>query len=374
MAHSGPHAPHVLAAFGVALCTGCFQSPALSLADTDEGESGSTAVIGEDTGGSASGDGGDTSVEGSTGSGPRPSTSADPDESTGDDDGPPGTTGGTEGAETTSGDDGDSSGTDGTTGAVDPCPAGTEGCACDVGAACDEGLYCGDEGLCLFEGMVGVPAGEFEMGCNVLTDAQCQADEFALHTVDVSAFQIGRSEVSQAEYQACVAAGACEAPAMNYDPVATPNYPVVRIDWSMATTYCEWAGGRLPTEAEWAKAARGAGSPKFPWGSTPVTCELANYNVCAGSLVDVDSYPEGASPYGALHMVGNVGEWVQDWYADSLPEEDAIDPTGPDAGTQKVTRSQPFSYGSQDIRASFRSNWAPTLLSGGIGVRCARDL
>lgn len=261
-----------------------------------------------------------------------------------------------------------------TTAVQDTCSAGDEGCICDLGAACGAGLYCGIQGLCLFEGMLAVPSGEFEMGCTILTDAQCQDDEFAQHTVDVAAFQIGRTEVSQTQYQACIAAGQCDAPAQNYDPIGTPNYPVVRVSWIMAQTYCQWQGGRLPTEAEWAKAARGADSRKYPWGNAVVNCELANYNVCGGSLAVVDSYPAGASPYGLLHMVGNVGEWVEDWYEAPFSEGFVTDPVGPAAGTWKVTRSQPYSYGNQDARASFRSNWAPSLLSGGVGMRCARDL
>lgn len=262
----------------------------------------------------------------------------------------------------------------GTTGPGLACPPGGEGCACDVGASCDGALECSGEGVCLFPGMIAIPEGVFDMGCTILTDSQCQDDEYVQHSVDLSAYQIGRTEVSQAEYQECVADGECDEPTQNYDPVATPNLPVVRISWIMAQTYCQWQGSRLPTEAEWAKAARGTDSRKYPWGNAVVDCSLANYNACGGSLVDVDSYLAGASPYGALHMVGNVGEWVQDWYEAPFAADAVTDPVGPDSGDWKVTRSQPFSYGNQDIRASFRSNWTPSLLSGGIGVRCARDL
>lgn len=222
--------------------------------------------------------------------------------------------------------------------------------------------------------MIAIPAGPFDMGCTVLTDSQCQDDEYVQHSVDLGAFQIGRTEVSQSQYEACVTAGECEEPTGNYDPVATPNLPAVRLSWGMAQAYCIWEGGRLPTEAEWAKAARGTDSRKYPWGNAVVSCELANYNVCGGMTVDVDSYAAGASPYGALHMVGNVGEWVQDWYEQPFSADAVTDPMGPVSGSIKVTRSQPFSYPNQDIRASFRSDWSPSLLSGGIGVRCARDL
>jgi formylglycine-generating enzyme required for sulfatase activity len=168
-----------------------------------------------------------------------------------------------------------------------------------------------------------VPAGRFLMGCtqdSVIT--MCDGDARPIHAVYLDAFYIDKTEVTNSQYAACVLAGACEPPLSNssktredyYDDPVYADYPVIHVDWGRADAYCRWRGKRLPTEAEWEKAARGPDMRMFPWGSTAPTCETVNFNDCVGDTVRVGSYPDNASPYGALDMIGNVREWVNDLY------------------------------------------------------------
>jgi formylglycine-generating enzyme required for sulfatase activity len=135
-----------------------------------------------------------------------------------------------------------------------------------------------------------------------------------VHEVDVPAFAIDRTEVSQLDYDRCLDAGACTAPRQGFNPDFYPDYPVVWVTWEQASAYCAWAGKRLPTEAEWEKVARGTDGRAYPWGDSPLDCARANTHGCAGETELVDSHPTGASPYGVLHLLGNAGEWVADWY------------------------------------------------------------
>jgi formylglycine-generating enzyme required for sulfatase activity len=134
------------------------------------------------------------------------------------------------------------------------------------------------------------------------------------HVVYLDTFYIDKLEVTNAQYRQCVEAGACWPPAKQedrelYNMIEYANHPVMGLTWYQANDYCTWAGRRLPTEAEWEKAARGTDGRKFPWGAG-IDCE---HVVCTNDVMPVGSHPKGASPYGALDMADNAEEWVSDW-------------------------------------------------------------
>jgi len=185
----------------------------------------------------------------------------------------------------------------------------------------------------------------------------------------------------------CVAAGACDVPrhlssytnSSYYNDASFANHPVIYIYWQDASKYCEWANRKLPTEAQWEKAARGENLRAYPWGDEKPSCELVNGvvdgNMCVGDTTAVGSYPSGESPYGVLDMAGNVSEWVSDWYSSiyygSL--SNFINPTGPAAGTQKVVRGGCFRSNVMDdyLRISYRLSSDPSYWHGEVGFRCA---
>lgn len=179
--------------------------------------------------------------------------------------------------------------------------------------------------------MIDIPAGNFTMGsseadiqatvaeCNA-TEGNCQADWFAgempARTVFVNAFQISQYEITNAQYNGCVNAGVCQAAGRNISDSSLPykreyfadNFPVVGVGWQDAATFCAWSGGRLPSEEEWEKAARGANDQRrYPWGNE---FDPARANLGSGYPAAVGSYPSGASPYGVMDMAGNVFEWT----------------------------------------------------------------
>jgi len=190
--------------------------------------------------------------------------------------------------------------------------------------------------------MVYVPAAEFAMGSE-----SGSADELPLHTVYLDSYWIDQTEVTNAMYAQCVAAGACVAPSEYlmdrmtgyYSGPPAGDYPVVNMDWYMANAYCAWAGARLPSEAEWELAARGTDGRAYPWGNEAPNDDLTNYFRHVGDLQPVGSYPDAASPYGALDMAGNAWEWVNDWYSSSYYSESPADnPQGPASGEYRVAR------------------------------------
>ena len=168
--------------------------------------------------------------------------------------------------------------------------------------------------------MIYIPAGDFEIGA-----ARGDTDERPAHMVYLDAFWIDQREVSNAMYARCVQAGACTLPRQKGSRTRTQYYgnpaygdnPVVYVTWEQAGAYCAWAGRRLPTEAQWEKAARGVDGRRFPWGDAQPQTALLNWNGETGDTVAVGRYPDGASPYGALDMLGNVLEWVSDCYDSS---------------------------------------------------------
>jgi len=220
-----------------------------------------------------------------------------------------------------------------------------------------------------------VPAGEFKMGAN-----GGWIEESPVHTVYLDAFWIDKTEVTVRMYYLCVQAGVCPEPAEKtssarssyYGNADFDNYPVIKVRWSWAQTYCEWAGRRLPTEAEWEKAARGTDRRNYPWGSDAPNNNLLNYNNEVGDTTEVGKYPDGASPYGVLDMAGNVSEWVADWYSETYYaiSSDA-NPLGPSSGQRRVLRGGAWNTETDFfVRAAFR-NWGDTILwSEDIGFRC----
>lgn len=216
-----------------------------------------------------------------------------------------------------------------------------------------------------------VPAGDFEMGSD-----RGDTDEAPVHSVYLDAFAIDKYEVTNSLYRACVNAGACYPPhdTSAYESSQFADHPVLYVDWDMAKTYCEWRGGKLPTEAQWEKAARGTDGRTYPWGEG-IDCSKANYLGCSSSTSNVMTYSAGVSPYGVYDMAGNVWEWVSDWYSEtyyqSSPEQN---PTGPDSGNLRVVRSGAWNVGVEVVRTSLRNAKPPSAFDNDVGFRCVSDV
>jgi formylglycine-generating enzyme required for sulfatase activity len=156
------------------------------------------------------------------------------------------------------------------------------------------------------------------------------------------------------------------------------DHPVVEVSWHGAAAYCEWVGGRLPTEAEWEYAARGPEARRYPWGNSAPDCERANFwegqDGCVGGTTAVGSYPAGAAWCGAHDMAGNVWEWVADWFDEEYyrraPSEN---PTGPLSGDSRVVRGGAWGFYPHDVRSADRGRDDPDITYETIGFRCARS-
>ena len=229
--------------------------------------------------------------------------------------------------------------------------------------------------------MVPVPAGEFTMGSANSTNV----DENPAHSVYLDAFYIDKYETTNAQYQMCVAAGWCNVPLNTASDTrssyySNPQYvdsPVIWVDWNMAKIYCDWRGygARLPTEAEWEKAARGSDQRTYPWGEG-ISCGYANYLGCKGDTVSVGSYVTGKSIYEVYDMAGNVWEWVSDWYDEGYYASAGAtvdNPQGPSGGSLRVLRGGSWLSGEQAVRTTERFRGGPTYNASGVGFRCARD-
>lgn len=254
--------------------------------------------------------------------------------------------------------------------------------------------------------MILIPAGSFQMGGTEEEIAGVPHErllnyhaERPVHTVHLSAFYIDKHEITNQQYRAFLQ-DAGEGPTkwdhadqpeeLNHGPRhVTPDLkgdtqPAVGLNWYDAYAYCNWAGKRLPTEAEWEYAARGGdGRRIYPWGDHGANEDgiwWANFHPAEGSDLDgharsapVGSYPEGVSPFGLLDMAGNAEEWVQDWYGVNTfsMAENAQDPTGPAQGTKRVIKGGSYEAPEHQIRVAIRLYGRPQDKGPRLGVRCA---
>jgi len=240
-----------------------------------------------------------------------------------------------------------------------------------------------------------IPAGPFAMGCaEDFSSLHCDGDARPIHLVYMDAYYLDRVQVTNSQYAACVAAGACPSPlsiasATRPDYYTNPNYaqyPVLNVTWEDAYAYCQWVGKRLPTEAEWEKAARGADLRPFSWGFEEPTCERSNIALlapgevtphpCVGDTVPVGSYPQDVSPYGVLDMTGNARDFVNDFYLTTYYSKSPYyNPQGPETnqGKDHLARG-----GDWYAHPRLATNWvrhdeASAFLYQHISFRCARN-
>ncbi len=265
------------------------------------------------------------------------------------------------------------------------------------------------------DGMVTIPAGEFLMGSP--DDGASFDDERPQRHVYVSSFFIDRHEVTNARYKQFVDATGHPAPTHQkpefrlwFHGIPLPGseeHPVVNVSWEDAVSYCRWQGKRLPTEAEWEKAARGTDGRRYPWGNHWDFSKATSASYWAGRTVEfkdgeewnafwvtgegariaherglrgevltlpVGSFPDGASPYGLLDMAGNASEWVQDWYEPySYLNAPLSNPQGPNGQLLKVVRGGSWLKPARNLRTSDRDYGYPADQASGIGFRCAKD-
>jgi formylglycine-generating enzyme required for sulfatase activity len=229
------------------------------------------------------------------------------------------------------------------------------------------------QGVSVPEGMVLIPAGEFWMGAE-----DGLPDMRPMHRVYVSTYWLDRHEVTNRQYRQCMESGGCAPPKDHsaYEDAARADHPVTNITWTQARNYCAWRGKRLPTEAEWEKAARGIDGRLYPWGNSDETFKARSRpgQPTKNGTAPVGSIEFARSPYGVADLVMNASEWVNDWYAeDFYRSSPSRDPQGPARGGFKVLRGGEPSNRPLELRASYRgwddmSYWGPW-----VGFRCAQD-
>jgi hypothetical protein len=213
------------------------------------------------------------------------------------------------------------------------------------------------------------------------TDVGAKTDEQPQHQVNLGCYNIYKKEVTNAMYNACVATGACvpvqprdNTPTAHVNDPAFSNYPVVGVDYNMATEYCTWAGARLPTEAEWEYAARGTKLFTYPWGNNDPACNLADSKGCLNpdDTEKVGNLSAGNSPLQLMDMAGNAWEWVFDWYDATYYQNSPSDgPTGPINGFWKVVRGGGYNSVPAFLRSANRHAGDPYKPYYNVGFRCA---
>jgi formylglycine-generating enzyme required for sulfatase activity len=226
--------------------------------------------------------------------------------------------------------------------------------------------------------MVYIPPGQFKMGSN---DPDAYDSEKPQHTVALDGYWIGKYEVTFSQYDRYCDEKGKKKP--SDEGWGRGKRPVINVSWDEANKYCQWLSEKtkktglsfkLPTEAQWEKAARGTGSRKYPWGNNEPDKTLANFFSNVGKTTPVGSYPKGASLYGLLDMAGNVWEWCRDWYDGkyyhSSPEKN---PTGPKSGTYRVVRGGSWGLSARYLRCSYRYYIRPSGRSDGLGFRRRQD-
>jgi formylglycine-generating enzyme required for sulfatase activity len=215
-------------------------------------------------------------------------------------------------------------------------------------------------------------------------DPEASDDEAPVHEVRLGAYQIGRYPVTVRDFKRFVEAdgykvvgwwqaggfGQRKLPEGWENQLSHPNRPVVGVSWFEAAAYCRWAGHRLPTEAQWERAARGTEGRRFPWGSEPAEPERLNYGGNVGHPSPVGIYPLGATPEGIHDMAGNVWQWCQDWYAaDYYTKSPSITPSGPNTGEFRVLRGGSWFDDAGDARSAFRVDVRPVYRNLYVGFR-----
>ena len=225
-----------------------------------------------------------------------------------------------------------------------------------------------------------VTEGEFTMGSNTTFNDSGFSDDVA-HIVYLDAYWMDQTEVTNEMYAKCVGAGECSAPSdtSSFSNLSYAKHPVVYVDWNQANAYCSWAERRLPTEAEWEKAARGTDERTYPWGEG-IDCTFANYfgkdngnSDCVGGTTPVGSYEKGKSPYGVYDMAGNAWEWVSSlWGPYPYNANDGRENLS--TFGSRVLRGGGWIHHNSGVRSAGRGGGSPTNSSSHTGFRCARSL
>jgi iron(II)-dependent oxidoreductase len=239
-------------------------------------------------------------------------------------------------------------------------------------------------GLPVPDGMVRIPPGWFLMGSDPQKDPDAGPQEQPQRWVHLDEFEIDRYEVSNSHYLRFVlATGRVGPPYWKADPFPDKMamHPVIGVSWEDALAYCHWIGKRLPTEAEWEKAARGSDGRIFPWGNEPAGWLKSNIahpgskrGVKYPPLANVNRYDRGVSPYGVYQMAGNAGEWVADWFdPEYYGTATSYNPEGPAVGQDKVFRGGSWNEDPEVARSAGRGAGAPDHRSYLIGFRCAKS-